>query len=187
MRQPALVPYRRRAVALAEGRVLELGVGAGMNLPHYGRRAVQVIGLDPSSRLLEMAEQARRDREGAQLIRSSAEGIPLEDQSIDTVVTTWTLCSIPDVARALIEVRRILKPSGQIVFVEHGLSPEPRVRRWQDRLTPVWRRLAGGCHLNRPIERLIEDAGFRVEQLETGYMPGLKPMTFMYEGRARRA
>ena len=184
MRQPALVPYRRRALATAEGRVLELGVGSGMNLPYYTDRASQVIGLDPSGRLLAMAEQARPDRRVTQFVRSSAEGIPLDDSSIDTIVTKWTLCSIPDVARGLSEARRILKPSGRLVFVEHGLSPDPNVRRWQDRLTPLWKRLAGGCHLNRAIDRLIEDAGFRVEQIETGYMPGPKPMTFMYEGQA---
>lgn len=134
-----------------------------------------------------MAEQARQDRRVTQFLRSSAEGIPLEDSSIDTIVTTWTLCSIRDVARGLSEARRILKPSGRLVFVEHGLSPDLDVRRWQDRLTPLWKRFAGGCHLNRAIDRLIEDAGFRVEQIETGYMAGPKPMTFMYEGRARRA
>lgn len=121
MRQPALVPYRQRAVATAEGRVLELGVGSGMNLPYYSDRAGQIIGLDPSSRLLALAEQVRQDGRAAQLVRSSAEGIPLEDSSIDTIVTTWTSCSIPDVARALSEARRILKPSGRFVFVEHGL------------------------------------------------------------------
>ena len=126
MRQPALVPYRQRALATAEGRVLELGVGSGMNLPYYTDRAGQVIGLDPSGRLLAMAEQARRDRRVTQFLRSSAEGIPLEDSSIDTIVTTWTLCSIPN-ARGLSEARRILKPSGRLVFVEHGLSPDPNV------------------------------------------------------------
>lgn len=119
-------------------------------------------------------------------VRGSAEAIPLEDESVDTVVTSWTLCSIPDVQRALQEVRRVLKPSGRLLFVEHGLAPEPRVRRWQQRLTPVWRRLAGGCHLDRPVDQLIEEAGLRIEQLETGYMAGPRPMTFMYEGVARR-
>jgi ubiquinone/menaquinone biosynthesis C-methylase UbiE len=187
MRQPALVPYRQRVIAAAEGRVLELGVGSGMNLPYYGDRADQVIGIDPSSRLLALADRAHRDRLTARLVRCSAEGIPLEDESVDTIVTTWTLCSIPDVARALREARRILKPSGRLVFVEHGLAPDANVRRWQRRLTPLWKRLAGGCHLNRAIDRLIEDAGFRIERIDTGYMQGPRPMTFMYEGRARRA
>jgi ubiquinone/menaquinone biosynthesis C-methylase UbiE len=120
-------------------------------------------------------------------IEGSAEAIPLEDQSVDTVVTTWTLCSVRDVRRALQEARRVLRPSGRLLFVEHGRSSDERVRRWQDRLTPIWTRVAGGCHLNRPIDRLIEDAGLRIEQLQTDYMSGPRPMTFMYEGRARRA
>jgi SAM-dependent methyltransferase len=101
------------------------------------------------------------------------------------VVTTWTLCSIPDAQRALREMRRVLKPLGRLLFVEHGLAPEPNVRWWQDRLTPWWKPLAGGCHLNRPMRTLIEGAGFDFERLDTGYMRGPRPMTFMYEGSAR--
>ena len=108
----------------------------------------------------------------------------MEDDSIDTVVSTWTLCTIPDVSRALAEMRRVLKPDGRLLFVEHGRSSDAKVRRWQDRLTPLWRRIGGGCHLNRAISRLIEDAGFRIERMDTGYMKGPKPMTFMYEGSA---
>jgi ubiquinone/menaquinone biosynthesis C-methylase UbiE len=100
-------------------------------------------------------------------------------------VTTWTLCSIPDAHRALCEAHRILRPGGRLLFVEHGLAPEPGVRWWQDHLTPVWKRVGGGCHLNRAIEKLIEGAGFQFDRFETGYMPGLKPMAFMYEGSAR--
>ena len=121
----------------------------------------------------------------SKLIEGSAESIPLDRASVDTVVTTWTLCTIPDVVAALSELRRILKPNGQLLFVEHGLASDESVRRWQNRLTPVWKRIAGGCHLNRPIGALIEDAGFHISQLETGYMPGPRPMTFMYEGSAR--
>ena len=121
------------------------------------------------------------------LLRGAAEALPLERHSIDTVVTTWTLCTIADVAAALDEMRRVLRPSGRLLFVEHGLSPDANVRRWQDRLTPVWKRLGGGCHLNRPIRDLIEGAGFRIEQLQTGYMQGPRPMTYMYEGSARLA
>ena len=120
-----------------------------------------------------------------ELIEASAEAIPLANESIDTVVSTWTLCSIPDVLAALREMRRVLTPAGALRFIEHGRAPEATVRLWQDRLTPVWKRLAGGCHLNRPIRELLEDAGFRVEQMDTGYMKGPKPMTFMYEGQAR--
>lgn len=119
------------------------------------------------------------------MIENSAETIPLSNRSIDTVVTTWTMCSIPDAQRALGEMRRILKPEGRLLFVDHGRSPDPCVRRWQDRLTPIWRRVSGGCHLNRPVDELIEAAGFQIERIETGYMRGPRPMTFMYEGSAR--
>ena len=146
-----------------------------------------VIGLDPSKKLLAMAHVAAGGiGKSIELVEGVAEAIPLPDQSVDTVVSTWTLCSIPDVARALGEMRRVLKPGGRLVFVEHGRSSEARVVRWQDRLTPLWKRIGGGCHLNRPIEQLIREAGFEVGQLETGYMKGPKPMTFMYEGAAQR-
>ena len=186
MRQRNLAAYRARVLPAAQGRVLEIGIGSGLNLPYYSTTVEQVIGLDPSPKLLGMArEAARRTSLPLDLIENSAEAIPLYNRSIDTVVTTWTMCSIPDVQRALGEMRRVLKPEGRLLFVEHGRSPDPGVRRWQDRLTPVWRRVGGGCHLNRPIGELIEAAGFRIERIETGYMRGPKPMTFMYEGSAR--
>ena len=186
MRQGNLAVYRARVIPAAQGRVLEIGIGSGLNLPYYGMTVEQVIGLDPSPKLLAMArEAARRTSVPLELIENSAEAIPLYNRSIDTVVTTWTMCSIPDVQRALGEMRRVLKPGGRLLFVEHGRSPDLGVRRWQDHLTPVWRRIGGGCHLNRAISELIENAGFRVERLETGYMRGPKPMTFMYEGSAQ--
>ena len=120
-----------------------------------------------------------------ELIEGSAEALPLKDMSVDTVVTTWTLCTIPAARVALREMRRVLRPSGALLFVEHGRSQDESVRRWQDRLTPAWKRLAGGCHLNRPIQQLLEESGFGIERLETGYMRGPRPMTFMYEGTAR--
>jgi ubiquinone/menaquinone biosynthesis C-methylase UbiE len=186
MRQQNLAAYRARVLSAAQGRVLEIGIGSGLNLPYYSTTVEQVIGLDPSPKLLAMArEAARRTSLPLELIENSAETIPLYNRSIDTVVSSWTMCSIPDVQRALGEMRRVLKPEGRLLFVEHGRSPDPGVRRWQDRLTPVWRRVGGGCHLNRPIGELIEAAGFRIERIETGYMRGPKPMTFMYEGSAR--
>jgi ubiquinone/menaquinone biosynthesis C-methylase UbiE len=184
MRQRNLVPYRERVLANAQGRVLEVGIGSGFNLPFYPPHAQQVIGLDPSAKLLALARRGRRVETPIQFVEGSAEAVPLEANSVDTVVTTWTLCSIPDVHRALGEMRRVLRPGGSLLFVEHGLSPEPKIRKWQDRLTPAWRRVAGGCHLNRSIAQLIEGAGFQLDRLETGYMRGPKPMTFMYEGRA---
>jgi len=186
MRQKNLAAYRGRVVPAAEGRVLEIGIGSGLNLPFYSSNARQVIGLEPSLKLLAMARRSgRATSQHVKFIEGSAEKIPLDNGSIDTVVTTWTLCSIPAASEALREVRRVLKPAGRLLFVEHGRAPESNVQWWQDRLTPVWKRFGGGCHLNRAIGSLIEDAGFVFERLETGYMRGPKPMTFMYEGSAR--
>ena len=186
MRNRDLVPYRERALSAAEGRVLEIGIGSGFNLPFYSAQAREILGLDPSPRLIDMARRAAGGSPvPVTFIEGSAEAIPLDDGSIDTVVTTWTLCSIPGAVQALEEMRRVLKPAGQLLFVEHGLSPETDVRKWQDRLTPIWKRIGGGCHLNRPIGSLIETAGFHIDRIDTGYAKGPKPMTFMYEGRAR--
>ncbi len=186
MRNRRFLPYRARVVGAAEGRVLEIGAGSGLNLPFYGTAASEIVALEPAARLIAMARRAP----GAatlpvRFLEASAETIPLEADSIDTVVTTWTLCTIPRAAAALAEMRRVLRPGGRLLFVEHGLAPEEGVRRWQNRLTPVWKRLAGGCHLNRAIDRMIDGAGFQVDRLETAYMPGPKPMTFIYEGSAR--
>src|SRR5262249_23823347 len=186
MRQKNLVAYRNRVVPAAEGRVLEIGLGSGLNLPFYSSNARQVTGLDPSLKLLAMARRSRRTVfRYLEFIGGSAEKIPLNSGSVDTVVTTWTLCSIPAAVDALREMHRVLKPSGRLLFVEHGRAPELNVQWWQDRLTPIWKRLSGGCHLNRAIGSLIDDAGFQFERLETGYMRGPKPMTFVYEGSAR--
>ena len=184
MRNRQLAPYRERTIRLAEGRVLEIGVGSGLNLPLYTDRATEILGLDPHPKLLAMASE-KPPSIPSKLIKGSAESIPLDDASVDTVVSTWSLCSICDVAAALAEIRRVVKPDGQLLFVEHGLAPENSVQRWQHRLTPIWKRLAGGCHLNRPISSLIQDAGFHIARVQTGYMPGPKPMTFTYEGSAR--
>jgi ubiquinone/menaquinone biosynthesis C-methylase UbiE len=186
MRQKDLAAYRSRVVPAAEGRVLEIGVGSGLNLPFYSAKVRHVIGLDPSPKLLSMARQAARPAMApAEFVEGSAEAIPLEDRSVDTVVTTWTLCSIPDAPRSLREMRRVLKPGGHLLFVEHGRAPDASVRWWQDHLNPAWKRIGGGCHLNRAIKTLIEGAGFQFERIETGYMRGPRPMSFMYEGSAR--
>ncbi len=190
MRQGNLATYRQRLLSAAEGRILEIGVGSGHNFRYYSERANHVIGLDPSPKLLSMARETIRSRAlpfPVELLQASAEAIPLRSGSLDTVVTTWTLCTIPNVTSALAEMCRVLKPDGRFLFVEHGLSPDPAVRRWQDRLTPTWKRISGGCHLNRAISQLVQDAGFRIDRIETGYMKGLKPMTYMYEGFARPA
>jgi ubiquinone/menaquinone biosynthesis C-methylase UbiE len=185
MRNRRLLPYRERTISAAEGRVLEVGIGSGLNLPFYPAQVREILGLEPAPRLLAMARNAAAELSlPVALIEGSAEAIPLETGSIDTVVTTWTLCTIPTVAVALGEMRRVLRPGGQLLFVEHGPSPDDNVRKWQDWLTPAWKRIGGGCHLNRPIRILIENAGLAITHLQTGYMPGPKPMTFLYEGRA---
>lgn len=186
MRNSHLVPYRERVIAGAEGRVLEVGIGSGLNLPFYSSQARDIFGLEPSPRLIAMTRRAaERSSMPITLIEGSAEAIPLDNHSIDTVITTWTLCTIPEVGRAMREMHRILKPRGKLLFVEHGLAPEANVRKWQDRLTPAWKRIGGGCHLNRPIQALIANEGFIIARIETGYMRGLKPMSFIYEGSAR--
>ncbi len=187
MRDKGLEAYRCRLVPAAEGRVLEVGIGSGLNLPFYGPGVTEVVGLDPSAPLRRMAgEQAARSGMGIRVLEGSAEAIPLEDAGFDTVLTTWTLCSIPDAGAGLAEIRRVLKPAGHLLFVEHGSAPDAGVARWQDRLTPLWKPIAGGCHLNRPIEAMIRRAGFELADLRVGYMAGPRPFTFMYEGRASK-
>jgi SAM-dependent methyltransferase len=188
MRKPELQPYRERVIAPAQGRVLEVGVGSGLNLPIYGAQVKEIVGLEPAPRLIGMAEHlADRAKAPVRFIAGSAESLPLETASVDTVVMTWTLCSIPDAISALKEMRRVLREGGELLFIEHGLSPESNVQKWQGRLTPLWKRIGGGCHLNRPIRALIERGGFVITQLDTGYMKGPKPMTYFYEGRASPA
>jgi ubiquinone/menaquinone biosynthesis C-methylase UbiE len=186
MRNQDLLPYRERVVGSAQGRVLEIGMGSGLNLPFYRAHVDEILGLEPSPQLIAMAKGTLpMSLIPATLIEGSAESIPLDDNSIDTVVTTWTLCTIPNAAKALGEMHRVLKAGGCLLFVEHGLAPDVTVRKWQNFLTPAWKCVAGGCHLNRPIASMIEGAGFRLDRLETGYMPGPRPMTFLYEGSAR--
>ncbi|RWA75417.1 MAG: class I SAM-dependent methyltransferase [Mesorhizobium sp.] len=186
MRKAELVPYRERTTSAAEGRVLEIGIGSGLNLPLYGPQVREVLGLEPSPRLIDMARSAATSlRSPVTFIEGSAEAIPLDKGSIDTVVTTWTLCTIPHAIPALGEMRRVLKPGGQLLFVEHGLAPEESVRKWQNRLDPFWKPIAGGCHLNRPISSLIEQAGFVITALENSYAPKTpRMMGYLYQGRA---
>jgi ubiquinone/menaquinone biosynthesis C-methylase UbiE len=178
---------RRKVVPLARGRVLEIGIGTGLNLPHYDRTRVEsIVGLDPG---LEMHRLARRRMRQAglsvELVALSAETIPFADASFDTVLVTYSLCTIPDAVAALREMRRVLKPGGRLIFCEHGRAPDAAVRQWQDRLTPLWSRLAGGCHLNRDIPALLAGAGFRSDDMETLYLPGPRPLTFNYWGTAQ--
>jgi ubiquinone/menaquinone biosynthesis C-methylase UbiE len=185
MRQKLLLPFRQRVIGDAAGQVLEIGVGSGLNFALYGSAVTSVIGLEPSHELLDMA-RSRADTAPTRvtLLDASAEKIPLDRGSIDTVVTTWTLCTIPNASQALAEMRRVLRPGGALLFVEHGRAPEPSVARWQDRLDPLWSRLAGGCHLNRQIDALIKGAGFGIDRLDTTRIPGPRTHTFLYVGSA---
>ena len=187
MRRQDLARYRRAAVAAARGRVLEIGVGSGLNFALYGKQVELVYGIDPSARLLAIASRrAAASGTPAELLQASATAIPLSDDAVDTIVMTWTLCSIPDPLAALREMRRVLKPDGNLFFVEHGLSPEPSVERWQHRITPAWRRMAGGCHLDRKMDDLIRQAGFDLTNLHEEYAPGPRAMSYMYQGCACR-
>jgi ubiquinone/menaquinone biosynthesis C-methylase UbiE len=185
MRSPAVARERARLVPRASGLVVEIGVGSGLNLPFYGGTVDRVIGVDPSPRLLAMSRpRAARAPFPVWLVEGSAEALPLPGAVADTVVSTWTLCSVADPDRALREAGRVLKPEGRLLFVEHGRSPDGRVRAWQDRLTPAWSRLAGGCHLNRSIASLVAGAGFRIVEIELGYGGGPRPAAYLYRGMA---
>lgn len=185
MRQKPLQPFRERVITQAAGDVLEIGIGSGLNLPLYGAGVRSVIGIEPSSELLTMAEQQlERALVPVELLQASAEALPLESNSVDTVVTTWTLCTIPDAIAALQEARRVLRPGGTLLFVEHGRAPEESVARWQDRIDPLWRRIAGGCHLNRQIDTLLTEAGFQIDTMRHDRMPGPRTHNYLYEGQA---
>jgi len=177
---------RQKVVPLAQGRVLEIGIGTGLNLEHYDQARIEkIVGLDPG---LEMHPKARRRSRLAglevELVGLSAERIPYDDRSFDTVLVTYALCTIADPLAALKEMRRVLKPGGRLVFCEHGLAPDASVRRWQARLTPLWARVAGGCHLDRDIPGLLKAAGFRSVDIEQMYLPGPRPLTCNYWGTA---
>ena len=177
---------REKLVPLARGRVLEVGIGSGLNLPYYeSARITGVWGLDPSPELTRMASEAA----GAvpfdvEFISAGSEDIPLESSSFDTVVITYTLCTLPESTRALREMARVLKPGGRLLFCEHGVAPDAGVRRWQNRLNPVWRRMSGGCQLNRNIPELIRQGGFAIRGMEMMYVPGWRPTSFNYWGSA---
>ncbi len=189
MKYDELTDLRVAAIPGARGVVLEVGIGSGLNLPFYSTETVtQVYGIDPSTDLLAMAQKKIAGLPfRVTLMNQSADRIPLEDVSVDTVVVTWSLCSIPNPMTTLQEMRRVLKPEGCLIFIEHGLSPDARVQSWQNRLTPMWRRLAGGCHLNRKMDELIRSSGFSIATLETRYIPGPRPVTYTYMGTGRRS
>ena len=181
---------RRKVVPRAEGRVLEIGFGAGHNLPFYdATKVTHLWALEPSYEMrARAAERVAASPLAIEFLDLPSETIPLDGSAVDTVLVTYTLCTIPDVMKALGEMRRVLKPDGRMIFCEHGEAPDAGVKRWQERLTPVWKAIGGGCHLGRPIPRLIRDAGFRVDGLETMYLPGTPRFAgFNYWGMAARA
>lgn len=184
---PMVQARRQMLVPQARGRVLEIGMGTGRNLPFYDRsKLTQLVGVDPALQMHPLA-QRRSDKAGiaVELVGLSAERLPLADDSFDTVVCTYTLCSIPDPAAALHEVRRVLKPGGQFLFCEHGRSPDPAVARWQDRIQPCWTPLAGGCHLDRDVPALLRDAGL-LAKVEQGYISGPRVLAYHYWGQAQK-
>jgi len=189
MRAPAFEEQRKRALAGVSGRVLEIGFGTGLNLPHYPSAVTWLTGIEPT-RLLDdrVAERSRPLAMPVEVLRLRAEALPWEDQQFDCVVSTWTLCSIADPLRALSEVRRVLRSDGTFVFLEHGRSDDPKVARWQNILNPFQRLFACGCHLNRQVDRLIVENGFTIERLDRFVMESVsRPGADMYRGVARPA
>jgi ubiquinone/menaquinone biosynthesis C-methylase UbiE len=187
MRNPEASRLRAESIPRARGEVLEIGFGSGLNLPYYGEAVSRITGVDPSAELRRMAApRVAASSLPVNLLAQAADApLPLADASMDTAVSTWTMCSIGDLPRALEEVRRVLRDEGRLIFVEHGQAPDSGVSRWQDRLTPWWKRAAGGCHLNRKIDALLEEAGFEIVELRSRYLPGPRTLTYTYQGLAR--
>ena len=176
---------RERVAAQLDGEVLEIGFGSGRNVPFYPSTVTRVRAVDPATVGRKLAEKrVAASSVPVEYVGLDGEDLPLDDGSVDHVLTTWTLCTIPDVPRALDEVSRVLRPGGSLHFLEHGRSSDAKVVKWQDRMTPLQRRLGGGCHLNRPIDRLITDSPLRISRLENYELPGPKSLGYMYEGVA---
>ena len=177
---------RAKIVPLAKGEVLEIGIGSGLNIPFYRKDQVKAIwGLEPQGELLSMARELGEHHDiPIHFLQASAEEIPLDNKQFDTIVITYTLCSIPMAAQALQEMKRVLKSDGQVLFCEHGAAPDQAVLKWQNRINRIWKRLGGGCNLNRDIPQLFVDAGFHIPDLQTMYIPGWRPACFNYWGNA---
>ena len=168
------INYQRdKIVPLAEGVVLDIGIGSGLNIPFYNKTKIkQLYGLDPSKELLDIAKSvAKKENLEIEFLECGAESIPLPDKSIDTVLITYTMCTIPDVALSNSEIIRVLKDDGKLLFCEHGLAPDKNIAKWQKRINPLWSKIAGGCNLNRDIPNLISSSGFKISNMEEMYLP----------------
>jgi ubiquinone/menaquinone biosynthesis C-methylase UbiE len=178
---------RRPALEGLEGEVLEVGFGSGPNVPLYPPAVTKVYAVDPSMTGRKLAAKRLAATEvPVEFVGLDGESIPLDDESVDNALSTFTLCTIPDVERALHEVRRVLRPGGRLFFLEHGLDPDPKVEKWQHRLTPIQRRVAGGCHLDRDIRAVVSEAGLEVEKVANFSLQGPKSFGYMYCGTARK-
>ena len=184
---PPISHQRQQIVPLAEGVVVELGMGTGLNMPFYDANKIKkLIGVDPGEGMMKHAKGvAEKMPFDVELHVTGAEAIPLEDNSADTVVVTYSFCTIPDNVAAAHEARRVLKPGGRLLFSEHGISDRPSTAKWQGRFNPVWKMIAGGCNLNRNVEQLLQDTGFKITEIEKGRMSGVPGVLgFNYRGIA---
>jgi ubiquinone/menaquinone biosynthesis C-methylase UbiE len=188
MSRGELEAIRARVAASLDGDVLEVGFGSGLNLPHYPRAVNHVQAVDPATVGRRLAaKRVASSGVSVDYVDLDGQALSLPSGSVDHALTTWTLCSIPDVDRALSEIRRVLRPGGMFHFVEHGRSPDPKVAGWQDRLTPFQRRVVGGCHLNRPIDQLVLNSGLELIRLDNYYAKGLRAFGYMFEGVATKS
>jgi ubiquinone/menaquinone biosynthesis C-methylase UbiE len=185
-----IAKQRQKIVPLAEGRVLEIGMGSGLNIPFYDTTKVELVwGLEPSEGMRrKAAPRVANAPFPLEWLSLPGEEIPLDDDSADTVLLTYTLCTIPDFRAALSQMRRVLKPGGRLLFSEHGAAPDADVRKWQDRINPIWKKLAGGCNINRDVPAMLEEAGFAIQSIETMYLPATPRIAaFQYWGHATEA
>ena len=185
-KQKPTMKQREKVIPLAEGRVLEIGIGSGLNLSFYdASRVQQLTAIDPSEDMWKKNEINLNKLEyDFQFIKAFAENIPEDSNTFDSAVITYTLCTIPDTHKALEEIKRVLKPNGELIFCEHGKAPDAAIKRWQNFINPLWKRLGGGCNLNRNIPLILEDSGFKINKMETMYIPGWKPASYNYWGSA---
>jgi ubiquinone/menaquinone biosynthesis C-methylase UbiE len=188
LRSREFTPVRRRVASGLAGEILEVGFGSGLNVPYYPPEVKRVRAVDPATAGRKLAaKRLAASPVPVEFVGLDGQELPVETGSVDHVLITWTMCTIPEVETALREMYRVLRPGGELHFAEHGRSPDPGVARWQDRLTPLQRLIFAGCHLNRPIDRLVTETGFRMTQMENYYLSGPKPYGYVYEGVAAKA